>query len=68
MPTLDEVRALFGKRVKVVLHQEEGSEAVITTGILLGFGPGGDFEILEADGFVHYCWPLLDVEEFHADT
>ena len=36
---------------------------VITEGQLLGFGQGGDFEILKDDGFVHYCWPMLKIEE-----
>jgi hypothetical protein len=58
----DEVKTLLGKRVRVRLgdHQDK---PVIITGQLLGFGDGGDFEILEDDGFVHYCWPMLDVEE-----
>jgi hypothetical protein len=56
----DEYRALLGKRVRVTLNHEE---KVITEGQLLGFGEGGDFEILEDDGFVHYCWPMLSIEE-----
>lgn len=58
----NEVKALLGKRVYVRLGEHEG-KPVITTGQLLGFGDGGDFEILEDDGFVHYCWPMLEVEE-----
>jgi hypothetical protein len=48
---------LLGKRVRVKLD-----ESVIVTGVLLGFGDDGTFEIGQ-DGFVHYCWPLLDIEE-----
>lgn len=53
---------LLGKRVRATINDDEG-EKVITTGILLGFSQGGNFEILEDDGFVHYCWPLLKIEE-----
>lgn len=49
---------LLGKKVRVKL----GPETVVH-GIFLGFGSGGDVEILESDGFVHFCWPMLDVEE-----
>ena len=56
----DERRALLGRRVRVTLDEPS---SVITEGKLLGFGEGGDFEILEDDGFVHYCWPMLSIEE-----
>lgn len=55
-----DVSALLGKRVVVVLDR---ADAVIITGQLLGFGDGGTFEILEDDGFVHYCWPMLEIRE-----
>lgn len=69
-----ERKAFLGKKVKVWLDRKAhylavpgngpvSTEDVITTGVLLGFGEGGDFEILEDDGFVHYCWPMLDIEE-----
>jgi hypothetical protein len=51
-------RALLGKQVVVTL-----GPATIVEGKLLGFGEGGDFEVLEDDGFVHYCWPMLDIED-----
>jgi hypothetical protein len=60
----DQARKLLGRRVTVTLKLPDGgAEAVITTGVLLGFGEGGEFEVLEADGFVHYCWPMLTIEE-----
>lgn len=59
--TVDEIRALLGKRVKVIL--DEHDEGAIATGQLLGFGEGGDFEVLEDDGFIHFCWPMLHIEE-----
>jgi hypothetical protein len=64
----DYARALLGQQVRVVLGYEDSEGdvdrgiPVITEGQLLGFGQGGDFEILEDDGFVHYCWPMLKVE------
>lgn len=66
--TYDDVRVLLGQRVKVTLsypemdEQRENLAPVISVGTLIGFGQGGDFEILEDDGFVHYCWPLLDIK------
>jgi hypothetical protein len=54
----DKRKLLLGKRVSVML-----ANTVITKGKLLGFGDGGSIEILEDDGFVHYCWPALKVEE-----
>jgi hypothetical protein len=51
-------RALLGKQVVVTL-----GPAVIVEGRLLGFGEGGEFEVLCDDGFVHYCWPMLDIED-----
>lgn len=57
----DQARALLGKRVRVTL-KDDGP--VIVTGKLLGFGEGGDFEILDdGDLTVHYCWPMLGIEE-----
>jgi hypothetical protein len=51
--------ALLGEQVRVKLDEQ-----VIVTGRLLGFGDCGTVEILEDDGFVHYCWPLLSMEEY----
>ena len=44
------------------------TEAVISEGKFLGFGQGGEFEVIEDDGFVHYCWPMLDIEEVTSDA
>ena len=55
--------ALLGKRVRVTLDKPEGEPAVITEGILLRFGDCGEFVIRQDDGFAHYCWPMLDIEE-----
>jgi hypothetical protein len=66
----DYARSLLGQQVRVVLGYTDGEVSgdeyrglpVITEGQLLGFGQGGDFEILEDDGFVHYCWQMLKIE------
>lgn len=62
--------AFLGKQVAVTLDREgtqlDGTpygENKIIRGQLLGIGEGGDFEILEDDGFIHYCWPALHIEE-----
>jgi len=52
---------LLGKQVKVTLSEDDPQG--VSVGQFLGFGDGGDLEILEHDGFVHHCWPLLHVEE-----
>jgi biotin-(acetyl-CoA carboxylase) ligase len=54
----ERARALLGKQVRVKL-----GDNTIAYGRLLGFGEDGEFEIEEPDGVVHYCWPLLDIEE-----
>jgi hypothetical protein len=74
----DYARSLLGQQVRVVLDRTSDNpwipdwenipgsgpphEDVVTEGVLLGFGDGGDFEILEDDGLIHYCWPMLKVE------
>ncbi len=57
----DYARTLLGQQVRVVFRYDQGI-AEITEGELLGFGQGGEFEILEDDGLIHYCWPMLTVE------
>lgn len=54
--------SLLGKRVRVTLD-----EAVVTEGVLLGFGDGGQFEIQEDDGLVYHAWPMLAIEEVPGD-
>ena len=62
-PSRDARQDYLGQRVKVTLVRADGVDpAVIAEGKLLGFGQGGNFEIEEDDGFVHYCWPMLDIE------
>jgi len=60
---------LLGKQVTVTLDKKgvnpDGTacgENVIVSGQLLGVGEGGNFEILEDDGMIYRCWPMLQVE------
>jgi len=56
----------LGKRVRVTLDKPQPGrrdKAVISEGTFLGYSDGGTFEIEEDDGFVHHCWPLLEIEE-----
>jgi len=55
----DKLVALLGKRVRVSLTDA----GTVVTGRLLGFGTDGEFEVEEPDGVIHYCWPLLSIEE-----
>jgi hypothetical protein len=58
LPSIAKARALLGKQVVVTL-----GPATIVEGRLLGFAEDGDFEVLGDDGVVHYCWPMLDIED-----
>lgn len=49
---------LLGKHVRVTL-----AEKAIVEGRLLSFSEMGEFTVLDASGDVHYCWPMLHVEE-----
>lgn len=49
---------LLGRRVTVTM---DDPGKVVITGKFLGFGQGGNFEIEEDDGMIHYCWPALRV-------
>ncbi len=74
--TQDKVIALLGRYVRVTLdhggYPDPKTPSVIVQGQFLGFGDGGDIEILTEDGFTHYCWPMLEIEaapdlQAHAD-
>lgn len=54
---------LLGQKVRVTIDQQDGQTKVIVSGKFLSFGDSGEFTILDDDDmFVHYCWPLLDIE------
>ena len=61
---------LLGQQVTVTLDREgtdpDGTpygKNEIISGQFLGIGDGGNFEILEDDGFIYHCWPALHIEE-----
>jgi hypothetical protein len=66
---LHDAKQLLGKRVQVLLSVEGhgADKKVVIEGKLLGFGTGGTFEIEEDDGDIHYCWPMLEIEEVTED-
>lgn len=69
------VRVTLASPLADHLHEDDGTvegcpgcfcepnTSVIAEGLLLGFGDDGTVEIEEDDGFVHYCWPMLEIEE-----
>lgn len=56
-------RTLLGRQVVVVMKYEDETCKEIAHGKLLGFGQGGDFEVLDEMGMIHYCWPALEMHE-----
>lgn len=52
----DEVR-LLGQQVRVKLDDK----VVLIEGKFLSFSDGGEFVIQDESGFLHYCWPMLEV-------
>lgn len=73
----DYPRSLLGQQVRVMLDRTGDipfvpdewdvpgampHEDVIVEGLFLGFGDGGNFEILEDDGLIYHCWPMLGIE------
>lgn len=64
---LDRLIPLLGKEVVATLGIDSKGKPEISRGKFLGFSDGGEFQILENDGFVKHCWPLLDVSEVEHD-
>jgi hypothetical protein len=62
LPTIDATKELLGKQVRVTLDRPEHGPARIVEGKLLAFDTGGEFMVEQNDGFVMYCWPMLDIE------
>jgi len=48
---------LLGKEVRIFLD-----DTVFVEGQLLGFSDGGEAHIRDEMGFIHQCWPMLQVE------
>lgn len=57
--TIDEIRALLGKNVRIVLDAEAG---VVSEGKFLEFDDGGSFTLVDDMGFKHYGWPMLEID------
>ena len=55
--------ALLGSQVRVTLDRPQGEPAIVAEGKLLCFGDDGSLVLLQDDGFIHYTWPLLDIEQ-----
>jgi len=55
---------LLGKQVEVVLDNQNSNSPVVVKGKLLSYGEGGDFVVQTDDGFLHYCWPMLECREY----
>jgi hypothetical protein len=60
-PNAEKVRRYLGQRVRVFYGRDEGGDSLVLIGKLLEFSDGGDFTVLDDNGFVHYCWPMLEV-------
>ena len=50
--------ALLGKQVRVKLDDQ-----IVMVGKLLAFGDSGEFVVQDDNGFVHHCWPMLNIVE-----
>lgn len=61
--------ALLGQRVVVTLNHgaPDGTGVVVAEGILLAFDDGGEIVLEDEMGFVHHCWPMLDIKPAHID-
>ena len=58
MKSVEEIRKLLGKNVKVTLDV-----GVVAEGQLLAFDEGGGAVLLDDMGAKHFCWPMLEVTE-----
>ncbi len=60
----DKARTLLGQQVRVVLDYDDDN--AIAEGKLLSLCEDGEIVVQDNCGMVHYCWPLLEIEEHHA--
>lgn len=69
MPDNAEYVALLGQEVVIVLERgaPDRTGAVVAQGTLLAFDDGGSAVVRDEMGFVHYCWPMLEVRPLHND-
>lgn len=52
---------LLGQQVVVTLDRD-GESRSVACGQLLHFADSGEVTVLDEMGFVHHCWPMLNVE------
>lgn len=60
--TFRRARELLGKQVRVFLTRD-GDPQAVATGRLLSIATSGELVIEDDMGFLHYAWPLLDIEQ-----
>lgn len=58
----EQIKTLLGKQVKVTLA-EGRTDQVVAEGQLLSFSEGGEAVLRDEMGLLHYCWPMLKIEE-----
>ena len=59
-----EINSLLGKQVRVVLDNGTSErQQVVAEGKFLGIDEGGEIVLEDDMGFVHYAWPMLEIEE-----
>lgn len=59
---LQDAVPLLGKQVRVTLAHDTDDPKAIAEGKLLAFADSGEVTVQDEMGFVHYCWPMLEVE------
>jgi hypothetical protein len=62
--------AYLGKRVRVVMDWDppRGTGHADIVGVLMAFGEDGTFRVRDDGGFMHYCWPCLDIQPAEDDS
>lgn len=69
MIDFDHIKTLIGKQVEVTLTDDEYPQgAVVAKGKLLAFDDGGECVVMDEMGFVHWCWPMLNIREVDGDS
>lgn len=53
--------SLLGHEVVVTLARDSDDPATVARGTLLAWADSGEIVVRDEIGFVHYCWPMLDV-------
>lgn len=68
MPDAGYASSLLGHEVVVTLDRPDGEKpATVAKGTLLAWADSGEVVVRDEMGFVHYCWPMLDIAPAHID-